>query len=291
MDNQPTLEDVWRAERPHMLGLAQRMLRDPGAAEDVVQEAFGRLAQVEMEEIDDRRAWLTVVVRRLCLDRIRSAHSRHESVMESVASEELATDTGRGDDPADRVTLDDRVQLALAVVLDRLTPAERTSFVLHDVFGFPFAFVGEVVGRSPAACRQLARRARQAIRSESEPMRSGVEANGHRLLAERFIAACAGGDLAALVALLDPEVAGEAALLGHGELVRVAGRPAVAHRILSLFGPGTGMVMLPLSVEDSPGVVALDHGRVVAVMRLDAVDGLIRHIRSHVRPRSATRPR
>jgi RNA polymerase sigma-70 factor (ECF subfamily) len=290
MDNQPTLDDVWRAERPHMLGLAARMLRDPGAAEDVVQEAFGRLAQVDLAEIDDRRAWLTVVVRRLCLDRIRSAHSRRESVMTSISSGDRPPEKG-ADDPADRITLDDRVQLALAVVLDKLTPAERTSFVLHDVFGFPFAFVGEVVGRSPAACRQLARRARLAIRSESQPARTNVEADGHRLLAERFIAACAGGDLAAVVALLDPEVAGEAALLGHGELVRVAGRPAVAHRLLGLFGPGTGMVMLPLSVEDSPGVVALAGGRVVAVMRLDAVNGLIRHIRSHVRPRSATGPR
>src|SRR5262245_60157670 len=148
------------------------MLGDRVEAEDVVQEAFARLHRVEDGDIDDVRAWMTVVVRRLCIDRIRSARQRRELPVD--ANDELTLDTaeraplfreGGSDDPADRVTLDDEVQLALAVVLDRLTPAERTSYVLHEVFGYPFDAVAEIVGRTPSACRQLASRARRAIRS------------------------------------------------------------------------------------------------------------------------------
>ena len=156
----PRFEEVWRTDRGRMVGLARRTLGDAAEAEDVVQEAFGRLARVDLDELEDVSGWLAVVVRRLCLDRIRSAHFRHESVTLGVLPDgvislppELAAD------PADRITLDDQVQLALAVVLDRLSPAERTAFVLHDIFGFPYAAVGEVVGRSTAACRQLASRA------------------------------------------------------------------------------------------------------------------------------------
>ncbi len=192
-------------------------------------------------------------------------------------------------DPADRITLDDQVQLALAVVLDRLSPAERTAFVLHDIFGFPYAAVGEVVGRSTAACRQLASRARRGIREGSdgrrdEIRRADIENEQHRAVSERFIEACAGGDISALMEVLDPDVVGEATIFGFGPLLTSAGRPVIAQRLLGLFGPGTDSVLIPMTVEQQPGVIAFVHRRVAAVVRFEADDGLIRDIRALVLP-------
>ena len=154
------LNEVWAPERPYLLRVAQRVLEGRDGAEDVVQEALGRL--VRADAISDVRGWLTVVVRNIAIDRVRSAHSRHET----GGDQALGIAAG-GVDPVDRVTLDDQVQRALAIVLDRLSPPERTAFVLHDIFGFSFIEVGQIVGRTPAACRQLASRARRSIRSDS----------------------------------------------------------------------------------------------------------------------------
>jgi len=148
------LDDLWRAHRRYLLDLAFRMLGNIGDAEDIVQEAFTRLLRVDGDEIDDVRGWLVVVVSRLCLDQLRSARVRREVGVEV----ELADDEV---DPADRVTLDDSVRLALHLVLERLTAAERTVFVLHDVFQYPFEEVATIVGRSPTSCCQLASRARR----------------------------------------------------------------------------------------------------------------------------------
>src|SRR5262245_43359017 len=153
-------EEAWRAYHVRLVAQAKRTLHDDGAAEDVVQEAFRRLGTVPLDEVDDVGGWLSVVVRRLCLNQLRTAYARHETVGEPTT---IVSDL----DPLDRVTLDDEVQLALGLVLDRLTPAERTSFVLHDIFGFPFDAVGAIVGRTPAACRQLATRARRSIRTDA----------------------------------------------------------------------------------------------------------------------------
>jgi RNA polymerase sigma-70 factor (ECF subfamily) len=277
------IDDAWRNEHAYLVGLASRMLHGRSDADDVVQEAFSRLARANVDEIDDLRGWLIVVVRRLCLDFLSSAHTRRESTPGWLADEGLqALGQGPGD-PADRVTLDDQVQLALAVVLDRLTPAERTAFVLHDIFGFPFDAVAELVGRTPAACRQLASRARRSIRADAHPAHADVDIGSRSLLAERFIAACAGGDINALMALLDPAVDGEATLIGHGPLPRVEGRAAVAKRILEFFGSRTNRLLIPLPVETSPGIAAFDHGRVLAVVKLDESDGVVRHLHAVVR--------
>ena len=185
-------DKAWRTYRPRLVAQAARTLRDDDAAEDVVQEAFRRLSSMPLDEIEDIGGWLSVVVRRLCLNRLRAAFARHEASTDGMFATAVA-----GIDPADRVTLDDEVQLALAVVLDRLTPPERTAFVLHDVFGFPFDAVGAIVGRTPAACRQLASRARRSIRVEPGPgAPARVDPERHREVVERFIAACTGGDIA-----------------------------------------------------------------------------------------------
>jgi RNA polymerase sigma-70 factor (ECF subfamily) len=276
----PEFDEVWRRDHAYLVGFAGRMLGDRATAEDVVQEAFGRLAAVELDELDDVRGWLAVVVRRLCLDRLRSAHHRRESAAGDAfpeASEPLQG--ARAVDPADRVTLDDQVQLALAVVLDRLTPAERTAFVLHDVFGFSFETVAEIVGRTPAACRQLASRARRSVQTDDQPARTDPDVARHRI-----VAACAGGDIAELMALLDPDIAGEATLVGHGPLVTVTGRPDVARRLLGLFGPTTDTVLLPFPLERGPGFIAFVHGRLAALGRLDLEAGLVHHISSFVFP-------
>ncbi len=278
-------DDVWRRDHAYLVGLATRMLGDRAGAEDVVQEAFGRLARVELDELDDARGWLAVVVRRLCLDRIRSAHHRRESAAGAAFPEGSEPLQGaRPADPADRVTLDDQVQLALAVVLDRLTPAERTAFVLHDVFGFPFETIAEIVGRTPAACRQLASRARRSVQAEGVPGPADPDVTRHRILAERFIAACAGGDIAELMELLDPDISGDATLVGHGPLVTVTGRPDVAQRLLGLFGPATDAMLLPFPLERGPGFIAFAHGRLAALVQLDLEAGVIHHIRSFVFP-------
>jgi RNA polymerase sigma-70 factor (ECF subfamily) len=300
-------DDAWRDDRAYLLDRATRMLGSAPEAEDVIQDAFIRLARVDITEIDDVRGWLAVVVRRLCLDRIGSAHARRESASGTTmpdGSVLLRGDGTGGDvvDPADRVTLDDQVQRALAVVLDRLSPAERTAFVLHDVFGFAFERVGEIVGRTPTACRQLASRARRAIRATGAAEADGegvvsskgvVSGDGvvadaelarQRLLAERFVAACAGGDIADLMEVLDPDVVGEATLFDHGPLLRLEGRPAIIQRLLAMFGPGTDSLLVPFVVERAPGIVVFTHDRLAAVVRLDETEGRIGHLKSFVVP-------
>lgn len=285
------LNEVWAAERPYLLRVAQRVLEGRDGAEDVVQEALGRL--VRADAISDVRGWLTVVVRNIAIDRVRSAHSRHET----GGDQALGLAAG-GVDPVDRVTLDDQVQRALAIVLDRLSPPERTAFVLHDIFGFSFIEVGQIVGRTPAACRQLASRARRSIRSDSPALTPASPASptspsqSTSVVTERFIAACEGGDLAALMAVLDPDVAGLAAVLEGGRFAETVGRDTVSRRLLQLFGPSSERRMVPIRVEDREAVIVIDRGRVRAVVVLDLVDDRIHHIDSYVKLlRAETRPR
>ena len=157
MSDSPSVEVAWRSHRPYLVNLAYQMLGDVGEAEDVAQEAFLRLSRADPAQIDDVRAWLTVVAGRLCLDQLRSARARHEQPDESGA---LDITPSQEADPADRVTLDDEVRTALLEVLRRLSPGERVAFVLHDVFQMPFEEIAETVGRPVGTCRQLARRAR-----------------------------------------------------------------------------------------------------------------------------------
>ena len=146
MASDDQIGQAWTANRAYLIDLAFRMLGDIGAAEDVVQEAFFRLVQTPLGGVDDARGWLIVVTSRLCLDRIKSAPWRRERAadMAARADRDMASDAP---DPADRVTLDDEVRLALLVVLEQLSPAERVAFVLHDVFQLPFDLIAETVGR------------------------------------------------------------------------------------------------------------------------------------------------
>jgi len=272
---------AWRDDRGYLFAIAAGMLGRPAEVEDVVQEAFARLAGAAIDDIIDVRGWLVVVTRRLCLDRLGSAEARR-----TTATPEPPDVTQQGGDPADRLTLDDEVRRALAVVVDRLSPAERTSFILHDIFGFPFGAVAELVGRSPAACRQLARRARLSIRSGSFPSGVSPPQPGGKTaadLAERFISVCAGGDLNGLISLLDPGVAGLAAVLGLPPLPPARGASAVAERALFFFGPSAGVCLEPFTVEGRAGVAVRRGSHVVAVVRLDERGGRIFHLHAIAR--------
>jgi RNA polymerase sigma-70 factor (ECF subfamily) len=278
-------DEAWRAHRAYLVNLAFGMLHDIGAAEDAVQEAFARFADVDYASIDDTRAWLIVVTSRICLDQINSARRRRERAQDT-STIEFAGDPlslARPIDPADRVTLDDQVRSALLVVLDRLSPAERVVFVLHDVFRTPFDEIAEVVGRPVATCRQLARRARLKI--EARPDDSGaVDGVLHRQVVDRFIEATTAGDMSALVELLDPGVWGVAELGPDDPRSGVTnqGWRKVSRNIMRWFGAKTTLVVDPAG--DETAVLAFVDREPYAVIHLSIVDGLIQSLRVVVEP-------
>jgi RNA polymerase sigma-70 factor, ECF subfamily len=198
-DRRMTAAARFEQARPRLLRLAYSELGDVGEAEDVVQEAWLRLERADAEAIENLDGWLTTVVARLALDRLRSARARRETYVGPWLPEPIVTD-----DPADRVTLDESVSYALLTVLEQLSPAERTAFVLHDVFDVPFGDVAEVVGRSPEAVRQLASRARRHVKHERP--RFAASHDEHDRAVRAFAQAVAEGDLEGLVAVLDPDV-------------------------------------------------------------------------------------
>jgi RNA polymerase sigma-70 factor (ECF subfamily) len=264
---------AWRSHRPYLVDLAFRMLGDIGSAEDVVQEAFARLLRARPDEIDNDRAWLIVVTSRLCLDQVRSARARREVVTE-VGFEDTVPRGGRTPpayaDPVDRVTLDDNVRLALLVVLEQLTAAERVVFVLHDVFRMDFDSVATTVGRTSAACRQLARRARQKIaRAEGAP-RATVVAAEQRLVTETFIDACASGDVEQLLAVLAPDVTGDVDLIPSRIVV---GAQEVAGNIMRYWAGRATLVSQPGG--GSPAFLAFIDRRLAGVIVTTVVGQLI----------------
>ncbi len=216
-----------------------------------------------------------MVVGRLCLDTMRSARLRRRAPSDEgwIDAADAAVD------PLDRVTLDDTVRLALHVVLQRLSPAERTAFVLHDVFQFDFKTVAAIVGRTPAACRQLASRARHHVAVQAEHGWLEVEQAEHRVVTERFITACAGGDLQALLEVLDPDVAGDGT---PGGIVPafpplVGARP-IAVNLLRRFGPESGATLVSMAVRGHPAVFASFGHRIAIVLLIDIEDGRVHHL-------------
>jgi RNA polymerase sigma-70 factor, ECF subfamily len=245
---------AWHEHRPYLVDLAFRMLGDIGTAEDVVQDAFARLLRARPGEIEDDRGWLIVVTSRLCLDQIRSARSRRErphdaGEIEFVPGSQPPVGLQPATDPADRITLDDDVQLALLVVLQRLSPAERVAFVLHDIFGVPFDYVAQTIGRPAATCRQLARRARQKIEDGQGGATFDVGAAEHRQVTEKFIAACATGDLNGLLEVLARDAWGDfdAGPDDPRGIGVIRGAIRVARHLLHYWGPGTTLVTHPVA--------------------------------------------
>jgi len=179
MSSDEQIGQAWTAHRAYLIDLAFRMLGDIGIAEDVVQEAFFRLVQTPLGGVDDARGWLIVVTSRLCLDHIKSAPWRRERAVD-MSERDHRDKPSKTEDPAGRVTLDDEVRLALLVMLERFTPPERVAFILHDILQLRFDLIAETVGRPPAACRQLASRARRKVREPRDGTRAPIEPAGHR---------------------------------------------------------------------------------------------------------------
>jgi RNA polymerase sigma-70 factor, ECF subfamily len=286
MDTDPRIAEAWRDHRQRLMDVAYRMLGTLSEAEDAVQEAYARLMRNGVDGIDDLRGWLVTVTSRVCLDQLRSAQSRRTSYVGPWLPEPVIDAPALGIDPADRITLDDSVRMALLVVLEQLSPAERTAFVLHDVFQMSFDDVATVVGRSPAACRKLASRARQHIEAEGEPARFQVDAAEQRRLVERFAAAANSGDLDALLEVLDPDVAGDAdtggLVPGAARRPRV-GRDRVATNLLRNV-TGRGVEFRVADVNGEPGLVGVWEGRIVAAVVLFPRNGLIHHIHAILNP-------
>lgn len=281
----PRFEAAWNDHRRHLLGVAYRLLGSVSESEDAVQEAYTKLLAEDLGKIKDARGWLTTVVSRRCLDQLRSARVRREAYIGPWFPEPLVEGADPQIDPAERITLDDSVRMAMLVVLQELSPAERVVFVLHEIFQFPFEDVGRMVDRTPAACRQLASRARRHVEGARSSGITAVDLAEQRRVTERFIAAAASGEMAALMEVLDPAVAGWADLGGTNERVRepVSGRDAVAERILRIF---SGAVTLaPVMVNGEPGVIAVRDQAVTAVMTLTVSEGRVTLIRSIGDPR------
>ncbi|AZM54629.1 RNA polymerase subunit sigma-24 [Streptomyces sp. WAC 01529] len=275
----PALSAV-TSERRQLINLAYRLLGSLADAEDVVQETYARwyaMSPEQREAIDSPGGWLTRVASRVCLDLLRSARARRESYVGEWIPEPVPDHTewvgGRGGgataDPADRVTLDESVNMAFLVVLESMTPAERVAFILHDVFRYSFAEVAEVVGRTPGACRQLASSARRRVRASHAAEGPTPAARRVRLVRD-FKRAWEAKDIDALVGLLDPDAMG---LSDGGGLVSAApptgGSERIARFLVALSGAAADLVLLERTVNGQPGLVVQQGGATRAVMAFD----------------------
>jgi RNA polymerase sigma-70 factor, ECF subfamily len=202
MDRQSWLTEQFEENRPRLRGVAYRLLGSLSEAEDAVQEAWLRLNRTDTASVDNLGGWLTTVVSRVCLDMLRSRKSRRQEPIAAQVSERGVV-RGEGTDPESEAVLSDSVGVALLVVLDTLTPAERLAFVLHDLFAVPFDEIGSIVGRSPAATKQLASRARRRVRGSPAPSDAGSARQ--REVVEAFLRAARAGDLEGLLDVLDPD--------------------------------------------------------------------------------------
>jgi RNA polymerase sigma-70 factor (ECF subfamily) len=233
MHDDDWLTEQFEASRPRLHALAYRMLGSHAEADDAVQETWLRLRRNDPSEIENVGGLLTTVVGRVCLDRLRARRARPEDPADDLAIDRAGDGPGTGagvdgNDPVDEVLLAESVGTALMLVLDRLGPAERVAFVLHDVFGVPFDDVSEILGRSPDASRQLASRARRRLQGSTPDGRLDIARQ--RDVVDAFLRASRGGDFDALMALLDPDVVmlPDAAAVAMGSLRETRGAEAVA---------------------------------------------------------------
>jgi RNA polymerase sigma factor (sigma-70 family) len=286
-------------ERRQLINLAYRMLGSLAEAEDAVQETYARwyaMAPEQREAIESPGGWLTTVASRICLDLLGSARARRERYVGEWIPEPVpdpaewaggrpggATDPA---DPADRVTLDESVNMAFLVVLESMTPAERVAFILHDVFRYPFAQVAEIVGRTPAACRQLASSARRRIRAAQGPTTTTTTATATPTarqagIVRDFKRAWDARDIDALVGLLDPDatVTADGGGLATAALEPIEGAERIARYYVDLAGKTPDNVtILERTVNGQPGLVAQQDGVTVGVLAFEVTGDRITHI-------------
>jgi RNA polymerase sigma factor (sigma-70 family) len=261
MDEHDFLAEQFEENRTHLRAVAYRMLGSVSDADDAVQETWLRLSRSDTSGVENLGGWLTTVVARVCLDMLRSRKSRREESLGARVSGPMAG-RAEGADPEQEALLSDSVGLALLVVLETLTPAERLAFVLHDMFSVPFDEIAPILGRSPDAARQLASRARRRVRGAAEV--PDADLARQREVVDAFLAAARDGDFDALVAVLDPDVvlrSDRAALLASAPR-EVRGAPAVARRSLV----GRARAARPALVDGAVGVVVAPRGRLLMVL-------------------------
>jgi RNA polymerase sigma-70 factor (ECF subfamily) len=280
------------SERHQLINLTYRLLGSLAEAEDAVQETYTRwyaLSAQQQDTIKNPGAWLTTVASRICLNLLSSARARRETYVGEWLPEPLPEGTewisgrpgGIGVDPADWVTLDESVSMAFLVVLELMPPAERVAFILHDVFGYSFVEVAEIVGRTPAACRQLATSARRRIRASQPPATLTTRQAG---IVRDFRQAWEAKDINALIALLDP---GATAAADGGGLARVVLRPIEGAEQIARFYADLAipsLTILERTVNGQPGLVAQRDGTTIAVYAFDVADDRIKHIWAMLNP-------
>jgi RNA polymerase sigma-70 factor (ECF subfamily) len=268
MDDVEGVSEQFQANRSRLEGIAYRMLGSHAEAEDAVQETWIRVSRGDRADVENWAGWLTTVTGRICLDRLRSRHSRREEFRGTDLPE--LEDRAAERDPAQAAVLADSVGAALMVVLDSMAPEERVAFVLHDVFAVPFEAIGEILDRSPQSSRQLASRARRRV--QGTPDMSKVDLVQHRTLVEAFLKAARQGDFEALVRLLHPDVVlqpDQAALqMGSRPVTRGAAEVAAA---VSGGARGTRLVV----ANGIPALAWAPGGRIRSIMEFTVVEGQI----------------
>ena len=262
----------FEAERERLRGLAHRLLGSASEADDALQEAWLRLQSNERTAIDNLRGWLTVVVSRIALDMLRTRKRRREEVLEQSGAEETA-DTRSGVDPEKETLLTESVGIGLLVVLERLQPAERLAFVLHDLFCIPFEEIASIIAKTPAAARQLASRARRRVQGvdDTEAARATQQ---HRIVSA-FFKASREGDFSELLRLLDPDVqmTVDPIILGREKPLIVRGAETVAKR--AKLGAAQAFAALVMLIDGQAGIVVAPAGRLRLVMKFTLSNGRI----------------
>ena len=269
MDERDWLAQRFQEHRPRLRAVAYRMLGSVSEADDAVQEAWIRLCRSAADEIDNLEAWLVTAVGRVALNMLRSRRTRREEPFDGRLPD-LIVDRADGIDPEHEALLADSVGLALFVVLETLTPAERLAYVLHDMFSVPFDEIAAILGRSPDATRQLASRGRRRIRHADATPDADMAAQQE--VVKAFLAAARDGDFASLVAALDPDVVRRADL-GSGALAEVRGAEAVARGAMA--ASLLGLDVRPVLVNGAPGWISLRDGKVFSVVALTLRNGRI----------------
>ena len=272
MEDRGWLVQRFETHRPHLRSVAYRMLGSAGEADDAVQEAWLRLSRADTGDVDNLGGWLTTVVARVCLDMLRSRGSRREEPLDEHVPDPVVEDRDGGD-PEREAVLAEGVGLALLVVLDTLTPAERVAFVLHDTFAVPFDQIAAILGRSPAAAKMLASRARRRVKGAAVP---DLDLQRQRAVVEAFLAAARGGDFEALLAVLDPEV-----VLHADHAAVAAGAEAEARGARAVAGTFAGRARFarPALVEGAVGAVWAPGERPRVVFTFTVRDGRVAEIR------------